>query len=367
MGKENGTFIRVGATSRPADAVTLRELEIIGSRLSYDGLQSRSLLGNDGQYNDEITQKLCNDIHRFMEKDGTPCPAVTKETLESFGVLKRVNDDFVPTNAYGILTNSFLTEYDCSIVRCACFKGTDKAVFLDKRDCEGPIYDQIDQAFQFILKHINLGMKIEGILGLDHYELPPEALREAVINAIVHRNYMFYEHVQIAVYDDRVEIVSPGSLPHGITLEQALNGTSCPRNPVIAKVFQRMNIMEEWGSGLRRIQIGCREYKVDQPEFIVSNIDFKIIFRRNSKKSAGIDTLDDTLEPENDTLDDTLEDQFIQILKDIPTADQTIVAGKLGVSVSTVKRLSKTLREKGILVRTGGKRFGKWRIAEKDK
>lgn len=97
-------------------------------------------------------------------------------------------------------------------IQCGLFKGADRVVFLDKREYDGPIYEQIEEAYQFVLKHINLGMEIDGIYRKEIYEIPPSALREAIANAVTHRNYMDNACVQVCVYDDRVEITSPGTV-----------------------------------------------------------------------------------------------------------------------------------------------------------
>ena len=97
-------------------------------------------------------------------------------------------------------------------IQCALFKGTERVIFIDKRDFEGPLYEQIEEAYEFVLKHINLGAEINGLVRTDTYELPTEAIREAIVNAMTHRNFLDRSCVQVAVYDDRVEITSPGML-----------------------------------------------------------------------------------------------------------------------------------------------------------
>lgn len=99
-----------------------------------------------------------------------------------------------------------------------------------------------------MLRHINLGAKIEGIVRKDYYELPVGAIREMIVNAVCHRNYMDSSCVQVAVYDDRVEVTSPGMLYGGLTLKEAMSGRSKIRNKAIAEIFSRMEIIEEWAT-----------------------------------------------------------------------------------------------------------------------
>ena len=103
------------------------------------------------------------------------------------------------------------------------FKGTDRAVFLDKREFTGPIYTQIKEAVDFVLRNIRLGATIDGLVRKEKYELPPEAIREMIINAHCHRNLLDESCIQVAVYDDRLEVTSPGGLYNGLTYEEVMN------------------------------------------------------------------------------------------------------------------------------------------------
>ena len=97
--------------------------------------------------------------------------------------------------------------------QCGVFKGTTKAVFVDRREYTGPLWEQIDEAFQFVLRNIHLGANIVGIYRQDVYEILPDAIRELIINAMVHRSYLDHGTIQVAVYNNRLEITSPGKLP----------------------------------------------------------------------------------------------------------------------------------------------------------
>ena len=136
-----------------------------------------------------------------------------------------------------------------------------------------------------MLKHINLGATIDGIVRKDRYELPPESIREAIINSVCHRCYLEHSCVQIAIYDNRVEITSPGMLYGGLTMEQAIAGRSKIRNVCIAEVFSRMGIIEQWGTGIQRMIQGCREYGVREPEFIDMGDAFRVNFYRSGTET----------------------------------------------------------------------------------
>ena len=156
------------------------------------------------------------------------------------------------------------------------FKGTTKAVFVDRREYTGPIWEQIDEASQFVLRNIHLGATIVGIYRQDVYEIPPDAIRELIINAMVHRSYLDHGTIQVAVYDNRLEITSPGKLPMGQTMERMKEGYSKIRNEALAHAFAYMNLIEHWGSGIPRIIDKVKAAGLQEPEFIGGEVDLRI-------------------------------------------------------------------------------------------
>ena len=121
-----------------------------------------------------------------------------RQQLRSWGVLiEREGKDY-PSNAFAILTGNGGLHVT---TQCGVFKGTTKAIFVDRREYTGPIWEQIDEAFQFVLRNIHLGATIVGIYRQDIYEIPPDAIRELIINAMVHRSYLDHGTIQVAVYD----------------------------------------------------------------------------------------------------------------------------------------------------------------------
>jgi predicted HTH transcriptional regulator len=133
-------------------------------------------------------------------------------------------------------------------VQCALFKGKTRDIFIDKKEFNGPIYEQVDDAYHFVLRHINMGAEIEGEYRKDVYELPISAIREMIANAILHRSYLDKSCVQVCLYDDRLEVSSPGMLYGGLDLKTAKLGKSTCRNEVIAEAFHYMHIVEAVGN-----------------------------------------------------------------------------------------------------------------------
>lgn len=149
-------------------------------------------------------------------------------------------------------------------VSCALFLGVEKVRILDRRDFHRDVPAMIDDAVAWILTKINVEFVIRGMRREERPELPEEALREAVANAVAHRDYRSMANVQIYVFRDRIEIVSPGGLPAGMT-EADLGTKSMPRNPLLFGMLYRMDVVENIGSGIRRIRHLCREHGVAEP------------------------------------------------------------------------------------------------------
>lgn len=261
----------MGATTRLADEMALRKLTLRGASQTYDEQPCF-----DAPFDEEAAQGLCDEMNR-RRKDSVRGGEVTLRNLENWGLVKRVGSDRIPTKAFLLLTSN---PYRFARIQCGQFKGTTRSVFLDRREYDGPLYEQVDAAEDFVLRNIRLGARIEGLYREDYYELPPEAIREAIVNAVVHRDLQANACVQVALYDDRLEVTSPGALYDGITVEQALEGTTMLRNPKVAEVFMQMNLFESWGTGLRRICDACAATGLPEPEFLEIGSMFRVnIFR----------------------------------------------------------------------------------------
>lgn len=272
LGKESGTYIRLGATTRKADWTGLNELENRGKHIYFDELPYSSI-----KVSEKDVAAICKD---FSNRSTRSFKRLDLENLNLF-TGKSHN---IPTNALAILLGKH--EYT-SRIQCARFRGNSRAEFLDKKDYDGPLCEQIDKAYEFVLNHLNMAIEINGIVHEEKYELPPKAIRELLINAVIHRNYEISSSVQVAVYDERVEISSPGTLYGTITLEEALSGRSSIRNKTLARTLEKVNVLEGWGSGFQRITSMCQEYGIPQPEFLEIGDMFRVnLYRRHESKNG---------------------------------------------------------------------------------
>ena len=164
-------------------------------------------------------------------------------------------------------------------VSCALFLGTEKVRILDRRDFDSDIPTMVDDAVAWILTKINVEFIIKHVRREERPELPEEALRESVANAVAHRDYRSTANVQIYAFKDRIEIVSPGGLPAGMT-EADLGLKSMPRNPLLFGMLSRMDVVENIGSGIKRIRDLCREHGVAEPMIDVSEHWVTVTFPR---------------------------------------------------------------------------------------
>ena len=254
---------------------------------SYDCVIRRDLTVTE-----EEIQELCRQMKQVAianaktEAQKAAVKDLTKNQLLSWGLLAEDENGCIhPTNGYIFLQgkDQFLSQ-----IQCGMFKGKNRAVFVDKREYTGPLWQQIEDAFQFALRNIRLGARIEGIYRQDIYELPPDSIRELIINAVMNCSFLQNSHIQVAVYDDRLEITSPGGLLPGVTIERMKEGYSKIRNRALAQAFLYMNMIEAWGSGIPKLMESMREYGLEEPEFIDMGIGLRINLYRKDINSTSM-------------------------------------------------------------------------------
>lgn len=368
-GKENGTYIRVAGTSRQAFPEKIRELEMEGARISWDEL---TCVGYS--VSDEATERLCQDIENFRKKAGMTEHSVKKEQLINWKILKQSEGQVMATNAYALLTSDY---FPFSKTQCAVFKGTDRAVFLDKREFTGPIYAQIESAVDFVLRNIRLGARIDGLVRKEKYELPLEAIREMIINAHCHRNLLDESCIQVAVYDDRLEVTSPGGLYNGLTYEEVMNGHSKIRNKAIANIFSQMGLVEAWGSGIKRILNAAKEYGLLEPKFQEFDNMFRVeLFRDSLPMTLENKNIGETSEKHRRSIGEVSEKQetvdfnstqleILKLLMENNRLSAVKLAEKIGVASRNIENNIKKLKELDILVRHGSPKNGYWEVIDR--
>ena len=334
--KETSSYIRINGTSRPADRRKLQELELEGQNISYDCLQD---IGRE--YDEDKALKLCKTMKKIAvdacetEEEKIAIKDMTLAKLHDFGILCMIGRNPYPTHAFDLLTDNM---NKAAKIQCALFKGKTRDVFIDRKEFDGPIYEQVDHAYNFVLRHINMGAQIDGEYRKDMYELPISAVRETIANAVLHRSYLDRSCVQVCIYDDRMEVSSPGMLYGGLDIETAKTGKSTCRNEAIAEAFHYMHIVEAWGTGIPRIINRCSEYGLPNPIFEEFGDGFKVtLFRKVSNTQEKVSNTQEKVSNMQEKVSNTQEkvsntqkkvsntfDDYIFLLKEADITDTFI-------------------------------------------
>lgn len=275
-GKLKGTYIRVGATNKLSDEEMIMELERQKRNISFDEecVYDYDLLNID-------LSKLKNDFYRYTEKE------LNEENLVNLKLIKEENGIKYYIKALVLLTHNKIFHY--ARIKCARFKGNDIGEFIDQKEFSGPLYEQVENTMNFAKTHINKSGKITELQRIDEYEIPLVAVREAISNAVVHRDYSISgADIKFAIFDDRIEITSPGLLPKTLDIEDIKMGRSEIRNKIIARFFKEINFIEEWGTGIRRIIKSCTDAGLEEPEFIETGMFFKVVIKKKSNDRVAI-------------------------------------------------------------------------------
>ena len=250
--------------------------------------------------------------------------------------------------------------FQSAYIDAVVFKGTDRVDIIDRKTFKGGLFENLNHVHIYLQKHLNLRYEYkEDWRRRNIYELPMDALREAAVNALIHRDYfMSGANIFVCIFDDRVEIVSPGGLPKPLTLKD-LGKRSKRRNETIADLFSRLDFVEKLGTGVRKMRRWMREQGLKPPRIEVDGF-FTIIFKRPQKavKSVGKMSGKNVGKKKRKAL----------ILKKIRTKDSfTLVtlAREIGVSEKTIERDVEELKKDGEIKFVGPKRGGHYEMGNK--
>lgn len=248
----------------------------------------------------------------------------------------------------GIYSNAamLLSDQCTSTIKAATFSGTDKSNFQDRREFGGSLFQQMEEMYAYLDLRNQTRATFEGLYRNDVRDYPEEALREALLNALVHRDYSFSASTLISVYDDRIEFVSVGGLPGGIALEDILLGLSVCRNPKLAAVFYRLKLIEAYGTGLPKI-IKAYARSGLEPKFEVTSNAFRITLP-NRNASAKEENMPDRPKSNEERILTFAELHGYIVRSDVDTL--------LGVSQATANRILKRMVADGLLYQDGSGR-----------
>lgn len=277
QGLEAGVYVRLGSSTRRADPALIAELERNARGVAFEDLsEPRARL-------DDLNLKDLSEL-RGRETD--------VEDLLALGLAVRLRGVVVPTYA-GILAacddpTRFLTS---AWVQCGRLRGPDGTDIFDQAEIYGPMPRVVDKVMEFLLKHAYKSAVFGEVRRRDVYSIPVEAIREVVVNAVVHANYAERgTPIRVAFYDDRIQVDSPGLLLPGMTIE-SMRRASRLRNPSLARIFREAGIMEHWGTGVQRVFSQIAEAGLPEPcvEEVMDRLRFTV-YVPSHVAGAGFDT-----------------------------------------------------------------------------
>ena len=298
-----------------------------------------------------------------------------KDLLRRFGLLK--GDQ--PLNGAMALFGKGLMYYPQCILKLAWFKGKDKTIFLDNRMVEGNIIQLQSEAMSFCFKHLNLSGVVRGLYREEELEVPADALREAIINALAHRLYTSSGSVSLAIYEDRVEISNPGNFNPEVAAQGAFPGmASTPRNPTIAKVLYLRKSIEMWGRGIGLIVNACEKARIAAPKIYEDHGFIYTVFTRPTAQewqnkvgevnppSVCTDKVDGTLKSTlkstpKSTLNST-DRKIVELLAADGRISMVAISTRIGLSREGVRKAIKRLKDSKIIQRIGPAKGGHWEV-----
>lgn len=357
VGEGNYTaYVRIGNESVIATATDLKRLVLRGKNKTYDSLVT------DYSFDDYSFSKLKAAYYKKTKK------SMEMKDFESFGI---VDKSGMLTNAGALLADE--SPIYCSRLFCTRWNGIDKASgvidALDDEEYTGSLILLLEEGMSFARRNSKKMWRKESDRRVEYPEYPERSIFEGLVNGLVHRDYLdMGSEVHIDIFDDRLEIYSPGGMYDGTLIQDRDidNVPSKRRNPVVADIFSRLDYMERRGSGFKKIM---QAYEVEpnytedkKPVFYSNATEFRVILKN-------LNFTDEVLREENEVLDEVLDsrrtEMEIKVIKAIlvsPRIKQKELAEQIGISVSTIQRTIKNLVKEGKIVRVDGKRDGYWKI-----
>ena len=335
--RPEGVYVRQGYSSVPATDTAIRQMIKETDGDSFENMRS-------------INQALTFEAtKKEFEKRNVVFGQPQMQTL------KIVSADGIYTNL-GLL----LSEQCPHTIKAAVFEGINQNVFKDRREFSGSLMQQLNDVYDYIDFHNQTHATFRKLLRIDTRDYPEVAVREALLNTLVHRDYSFRASTLISIYDDRIEFVSIGGLLPGLELDDLMMGVSVCRNPHLANVFYRLQLIEAYGTGMKKI-MGAYANALVQPKIKTTNNAFKIILpnvnftpkaaevHKDFEKAAALDL-------------DSNEEKVLQFLREHLMITRKETQTLLEVSQSTAGRILKAMVDSGQIKQIGGSRTTRYEL-----
>lgn len=329
--KPSGVYVRNGTAADPSTDTAIRKMIKETDGDSFEAMRSleQSLTFNTAK--EEFKQCSID----FGDKQ-----------MKTLGLL----------NADGIYTNvALLLSDQCThTIKTAIFQGVDQAEFKDRHEFEGSLFKQMEEVYAYIDLRNQTHSTFDKLRRIDSRDYPETALREAMLNSLVHRDYSFSSSTLISVYDDRIELVSIGGLLSGVSENDIMIGLSICRNPKLAGVFYRLHLIEAYGTGMPKI-MKAYESSVKKPKIEVTDNAFKITLPNLNYQSENENKPQAGMKAPNETM-------IIEYIKKNGYITRAIADEVLGASSSTSSRLLRDMVKRSILTVTGSGRLTQYAL-----
>ena len=327
--KPSGVYVRNGTSSDPATDTAIRKMIKETDGDSFESMRS-------------LEQNLSFEAaEKQFEKQNIPFDAAKMQTL---GMI----------SADGIYSNvALLLSDQCpSTIKAATFSGEDKGTFQDRREFDGSLFQQMEELYSYLDMRNQTKATFDGLYRIDTRDYPEDALREALLNSLVHRDYSFRASTIVSVYADRIEFVSVGGLPSGIALDDIMLGLSVCRNPKLAAIFYRLQLIEAYGTGMPKIMNAYTESE-SKPKIEVSSNAFKITLPNRNTGANNAETLVGTIKGDEKRILDFIGSHGYIVRSDVDRL--------LEVSQATANRILKRMVAEGLIYQDGNGRKTKYR------
>lgn len=335
--RPEGVYVRQGYSSVPATDTAIRQMIKETDGDSFENMRS-------------INQALTFEAtKKEFEKRNVVFGQPQMQTL------KIVSADGIYTNL-GLL----LSEQCPHTIKAAVFEGINQNVFKDRREFSGSLMQQLNDVYDYIDFHNQTHATFRKLLRIDTRDYPEVAVREALLNTLVHRDYSFRASTLISIYDDRIEFVSIGGLLPGLELDDLMMGVSVCRNPHLANVFYRLQLIEAYGTGMKKI-MGAYANALVQPKIKTTNNAFKIILPNVNFTPKAAEVHKD-FEKAADLALDSNEEKVLQFLREHLMITRKETQTLLEVSQSTAGRILKAMVDSGQIKQIGGSRTTRYEL-----
>ncbi len=314
--KSSGVYLRSGNTSVPASDEVIKKLIVDSQNIPFEEIPSKY---QNLHFNYLITLFKNKNID------------VNKNILKT---LKIINLDEMYTNL-GLLLSD-----ECPFsIKCAIFEGKNDIKFKDRKEFTGSLLKQVNDVNDYLNIYNKISSDIQGLERIDTRDYPEYALRESILNAIIHRDYNYSGSILVSLYDDHFEITSLGGLVKGLTIEDLYSGVSQTRNKNLANVFFRLHYVESFGTGIKRIIQSYENYN-DKPIISSTENTFKVtLYNVNYKENSNV-KLPSSL---------SQEEKIVEYLKINNKINRNIVEKLLGISSTRAKIILKNMINNNII------------------